>query len=39
VNLYTRLMASTAHADILLVYQQLPAASRDSHRPAFQRCV
>jgi len=39
VNLYTRLMDSTARADILLVYQQLQAASRDSHLPAFQRCA
>ena len=39
VNLYTRLMDSTTRADILLVYQQLQAASRDSHLPAFQRCA
>jgi hypothetical protein len=38
-DLYTRLFASTARADILRVYEVLQSASLNNHLPAFQRCA
>jgi hypothetical protein len=38
-ELYERLLAGTARADILDVYRHLQAASQERHLEAFRRCV
>jgi hypothetical protein len=37
-DLYTKLFATTAREDILIVYKALQRASDENHLPAFERC-
>ena len=39
INLYDELLTDTNEQDIIAVFQQLQAASRDNHLPAFRRCL
>lgn len=39
LEMYQRLLASTPERDVRLVLENLQAASRDRHLPAFERCV
>lgn len=39
IMMYDRLLAGTPEPDVRLVLQNLQAASRDRHLPAFERCV
>ena len=39
ISLYDELLTGTDEQDVLAVFQQLQAASRDNHLPAFRRCL
>jgi len=39
ISLYDELLAGTEESDIIAVFKQLQAASRDHHLPAFRRCL
>lgn len=39
IAMYDRFLKSTEMSDIRALFQRLQARSRDSHLPAFQRCV
>jgi len=39
ISLYDDLLAGTQEPDVIAVFKQLQAASRDHHLPAFRRCL
>ena len=39
ISLYDELLTGTDEQDVIAVFHQLQAASRDNHLPAFRRCL
>ena len=39
ISLYDELLTGTEEPDVIAVFKQLQAASRDHHLPAFRRCL
>ena len=39
ISLYDELLTNTDEPDVIAVFKQLQAASRDHHLPAFRRCL